>query len=165
MIMNGMPHMHIQQSGKKLCKLFIPIILAFSVLTGCSEGRGDWTKELCAGYAIDCVNSHEILLVYIEDPEQLSNSIVIKNYYIVAYWFNDQYIGLKGIQTQRIAASDEELKSENFSYYLIDAIDAEIIGPFETEATFIEHCMALGLKDTIKWQSTSENDGTYIVIT
>ena len=152
--MNGTLLLHIQQNGKKHLKLILLTWFLILALIGCTEGRGDWTIELQSGYGIDHVNSHEIFVIHRENPNQLGASIVIENYCVRAYWAFDNYIGLEGIETQEIAASDEELESPNTSYYLIGTIDGAVDGPFHTQSDFLEYCATLGLEIIPTWTST-----------
>lgn len=149
--MNGMLHIHIQQSGRMLYKCIVLLLILSLVLSGCSEGRGDWTIELHSGYSIDCVNSREIVLVYKETPEQVGSSFAIPNYYITAYWMNDNYIVLEGIQTEKIAASEEEINNRVLSYYVVDTTSNNISDPFKVRTSLEEYCATLEIDISQDW--------------
>lgn len=154
MIMNGMLHTPSQLNGKLSHKAIIFILVILFTLVACSEGRGDWTQELHSGYAISCVNSNEIVIVRKERSDQIGYSFVIDNFYVSAYWTNSHYIGLKGIQTKDIIATDEELNSGISCYYLVNTTDAKVLGPFESEEVLIEFCSEMNVELAWKWINT-----------
>ena len=156
--MNGLLPISIQQNGRMLLKVAIAILVLSLFLSGCfsidwwvGDGRGDWTLDLYEGYAISKINSREILLVYKEKPSDSGGAIILLNYFVVAYQLHEPYICLKGIRTQEIAASEEELNAKVFSYYLIDASNGEVIGPFHAYDDFVQHCNSLSLEIKDEW--------------
>lgn len=156
MILNGMLLTHIRQNGRILRKGIIAVMILSSILAGCSadwwvgDGRGDWTLDLCGGYSIDKINSREIL-VGKENSSDSGRSIVISNYFVTAYQLHEPYICLEGIHTQKITISDEELKDRVLSYYLIDATDGEVIGPFESFDEYADCCNSHELEIKNEW--------------
>jgi hypothetical protein len=134
------------------------VILVFALLfSGCSaewwagDGRGDWTLDLCEGYAISKINSKEILFIHKGNPDDSGGSIVLPNYFVIAYQLHEPYIYLEGIRTQRITASEDELNNKVLSYYLVDTTNDEVVGPFESHDDFWEHGNSLGLEMTDEW--------------
>ena len=86
--MNGMQATRIQQNGRMLIKIIAVLVVILS-LSGCSwldgfvgDGRGDWTVDLCRGYAISKINSKEILIIHKDSADETGGSIVISNYFI-----------------------------------------------------------------------------------
>lgn len=162
MILNGLLPIHIQQNGRMLLKVTIAVLAFALLLSGCSadwwvgDGRGDWTLDLYEGYAISKINSNEILLVHKENPNDLGGSIILPNYFVMAYQLHEPYICLEGIHTQEISASEDELNDMVLGYYLVDATNGEIIGPFESYDDFAESCSSLGLEMKDEWIKTNK---------
>ena len=162
MILNGLLPTHIQQNGRMLLKATIAILVFTLFLCACSadwwvgDGRGDWTLDLYEGYAISKINSNEILLIHKEDPNNSGGSIILPNYFVIAYQLHKPYICLEGIHTQGLSASEDELNDMVLNYYLVDTTSGEEFGPFESYDDFIERCSSLGLNIEDEWIKTSE---------
>ena len=166
MIMNGSQPIHTRQNGKMFLKIIATILVLSCILSGCSlewwlgDGRGDWTMELFSGYSISRINGHQIVLGYKKSPEDVVYTTVIANYYVAAYQLHEPYICLEGIQTRSFSASDEELTTKDPSYYLINTVNGDIIGPFEYLSAFSDHCALVGVDITEEWTQTKTGDGS-----
>ena len=137
-------------------KCYITLLILTFVLAGCSEGRGDWRKELVAGYAISCINSKQIAIVHRENPDAVGSSFVIRNYYVTAYWCDDEFICVKGIPTDDAFVTDEELLGQYCLYYLIQTSNDTVFGPYSSELELFETCSMLGVSTKQEWIKTSE---------
>lgn len=155
--MNGMLPLRMQRSGKRSLRFMAGLLVWIFMASGCSffspgDGRGDWTLDLCGGYCICRVNSREKVLIYKEDYADSGGKFVLEtNYYICAYQMDEPYVFLKGIQTKRWVISDEELKSRDFQYYLVDTDHDEVIGPSSSEEEFAEVCISEGTEMPKEW--------------
>lgn len=162
MILNGLLPTRIQLNGRMLLKVTIAALVLILFLSACSvdwwvgDGRGDWTLDLYEGYGISKINSNEILLVHKENPNDSGGSIILPNYFVIAYQLHEPYICLEGIHTQEISASEDELNDMVLSYYLVDTTNGEVIGPFESHDDFVERCSSLGLEIEDEWIKTNE---------
>lgn len=162
MILNGLLPIRIQLNGRMLLKVTIAALVLILLLSACSvgwwigDGRGDWTVDLYEGYGISKINSNEILLVHKEKPNDSGGSIILPNYFVIAYQLHKPYICLKGIRTQKISASEDELNDMVLSYYLVDTTKGEVIGPFESYNDFVERCSSLGLEIEDEWIKVNE---------
>ena len=157
MILSGLLPIHIQQNGRLLIKVTISVLVVALSLCACSvdwwvgDARGDWTLELYEGYAISKINSNEILLIYKEDPNDFGGSIVIPNYFVLTYQLHEPYICLEGIRTQKMSISEDELNHKILSHYLVDTTNGDVVGPFESDEDFIQHCNSLGIELKNEW--------------
>lgn len=162
MILNGLLPTRIQLNGRMLLKVTIAVLVLILFLSACSvewwvgDGRGDWTLDLIEGYGISKINSMEILLIHKENPNDSGGSIILPNYFVIAYQLHEPYIYLEGIHTQGISASEDELSNMVLSYYLVDTTNGEVIGPFESCDDFVERCCSLGLEIEDEWTKTNE---------
>ncbi len=169
MILIGMLSTRIQLNGRMLLKVIIVAVVLTLFLSACSadwwvgDGRGDWTLDIHKGYAISKINSNEILLVFKKNPNDSGGSIVLPNYFVVAYQLQEPYICLEGIRTQRMSASEEELNNMALSYYIVDTNSDDIIGPFEFYEDFVKHCDSLKLEMKDEWIKTRGDTGTVLL--
>ena len=160
--MNGLLPTRIQLNGRMLLKVTVAALALTLFLSACSidwwvgDGRGDWTLDLYEGYAISKINSKEILFIHKENPNDSGGSIILPNYFVIAYQLHEPYICLEGIHTQEISASEDELNDMVLSYYLIDTTNGEVIGPFESYDDFVERCSSLGLENEDEWIKTQD---------
>ena len=162
MIMSGLRNTPMRQSGLIFHKI-IAVILCLFTLSGCSNewwvgyGRGDWTIDLCKGYAITKVNSKSINLIYKEDIADSGGSFVIpSNYFVQAYQLLEPYIFLEGIHTAKSFATDDELKNCVQIYYVVDTETHEIIGPLENYEDLKAKCSMLNLDLDDNWTHTKD---------
>ncbi len=164
MTLNGLPHTLIQLNGRMLLKVTIVALVLILFLSACAadwwvgDGRGDWTMDLYEGYGISKINSNEILLIHKENPNDSGGSIIIPNYFVIAYQLHEPYIYLEGIHTQEMSASKDELNNMKISYYLVDTTSGEVIGPFESYNDFVECCSSIELEIDDEWRKTNKTD-------
>lgn len=148
------------RQNRKTRVILVILILSF-VMSGCSAdwlvgaGRGDWSRELCAGYTLTKVNGYEIVFGHREDFSATANSILIENCFISAYQVQEPYIYLEGIPTKSWAASEEELQSKTRNYYFVNTDSGEIVGPFESSAALSDYCTSLAIEIPEEWVQTS----------
>lgn len=149
--MNGMLHIRTKQNGQMFRKFTVFVVLLSLILSGCSTksvdgmGRGDWTIPLFNEYAIEKVNSSQIVISLKDSPSYVGASIVISNYFVTSFQLHDPYICLRGIETQSEFISEDELRSRVLVYYLINTNDHKITGPFEVEKDYTDYCSSIPL--------------------
>ena len=143
-------------------KVILAIIIFFAIIAFLAylpieqwvgDGRGDWEKELCNGYAITKVNSLNICLTYHQDG-QVGSSIQIDNLYVTAYQNCDSYILAKGIPTQDGYLSEDDLDNGNIVYYFIDSLEHQNVGPFDSYAAFQNFCNEQDITVSENWEKT-----------
>ena len=138
---------------KRICRLVLMLSLVVLIASGCLLERGDWQYELKDGYTIIRVNAHGIELArYNPDWDGYEN--ILNHYYITDFCMNEAYIGVRGIPTADIWATDEELQSSNRVYYLVDISNGNCYGP-DSKLEFYNHCEQLSTGDLGDWQSTN----------
>lgn len=160
--MRGLHNTSIRHNGLILHKV-VAVILCLISLSGCSNewwvgyGRGDWTVDLCNGYAITKVNSQSIHLIYKENISDSGGSFVIPgNYFVQSYQLLEPYIFLEGIHTAKSFATDDELKNCVQIYYVVDTETHEIIGPLENYEDLKAKCSVLNLDLDDNWTHTKD---------
>lgn len=138
----------------KLLSVALLVCLCVS-LAGCSlhsllgDGRGDWTLELFGGYAIVKVNSYCINLVRQLD-DGAGGTYIIPNFFVQGFQTSEPYILLKGIRCEEEFATEEELKSTDYSFYLFNTADGMLAGPYASFDELAHSCAdyALLVQDT-----------------
>lgn len=140
--MIGMQRSHIQQHGKRL----VSIILCFCLLClgGCT-GSSDLYYSLPNGYAVTRINGSQIVIIYNNDwrseqGQEWDGRIVLTNYFVKGFCYNESYIGLFGTRTEASSATSQEITSGAIQYYLIDSRTREILGPYATQEDFNKAC-------------------------
>ncbi len=131
------------QNGIKLNNLLLCICLlsiAFCQI-GCEwlsvEGfRGDWYLDICNDYRLNRVNSKSIKIEK-KDSNKSGKRSGIKNFFVTKYCVVDDVICVEGIQTKEWTISQDELKENKLSYYLIETSSDSISGPFESTGDII----------------------------
>lgn len=155
--MSGLQHILIKPSGNKILGLICSCIIVLLVASGCIP-RGDWDYELISGYSLVRTNAHSIVLTHTGDSEDAPSEIVIEQYYVTQFCFNDRYIGLQGILTQGHSATDKELSGEERAYYLVNVADGTIVGPFLKKDEFDIKCEEADFENMDEWISTKMLD-------
>lgn len=155
----------VHRTQKKLLKAVV-ITLVFSLFVGgCSsewwvgDGRGDWSFDLFGGYYIDKANSYAVSLCNDERKRTFGpgkfgsmefsgeSNIIIPSYFVTACLLREPYICLEGIQTEEWwTISEDELNTRVLIYYLVNAENDEIYGPFESYVALITFCHSLGIQ-------------------
>ena len=142
--------------------LVITIISAFS---GCypkwllEYGRGDWTLPLINGYQINRINGHRIVLDYKENLDDISSHTILNYYFVKSYQIYDEYIFLEGISTKEDRISDSELENNDLTYYVVNTLNHDIAGPYETLDELEKMCSENALKLEEKWLPAKEKTG------
>ena len=158
MIMTGSPCTRARPIGIATFRItFFTIVLAIS-LCACSnkwfvgEGRGDWTNPICNGYAIFRVNSKEIVFIFQDHPNDSGGSIILPNFFVEEYQVQEPYICLKGIHTRELTISEAELSATVFSYYFIDTLTGEVVGPFNRVSDLEDYCVSRSMELCEFWK-------------
>ena len=143
--------MHIIPVGNK-CRIICLLVITSLLLAGCFGGISDWTYELPNNYAIVRVNSQTVVFGKNADTfEQILSR------YIIAYSFNDTYIGLKRIPMDNVPQDSlfdvNEIDMSHSEYYLIDTTKEQIFGPY-TYDEYIELSMQLDIGTMSDWIDT-----------
>jgi hypothetical protein len=145
----------VKPNGKEYSKLVCVLWLVSFIVSGCSAGRGDWRYQLTGGYAINRINAHGIALVHYGEDEDIG-SYVITNFYVTDFCMNQEYIGVRGIPTVDMWATDSEIQGERRVLYLVDVASRDIYGPYSNLERFKEQCDIVSSGDMGAWQSTTE---------
>ena len=151
----GWPFTLAKRSGRIYSRIVCALVFVAIVVSGCSIGRGDWQYELTGGYAINRLNAHGIALIHYE-KEDTTGVYVIPNFYVTDFCMNQEYIGVKGIPTADMWATDEEMQSNNRVLYLVDVASGVVYGPYLNIEDFHEECDIVSSGDMGAWQSTNE---------
>jgi len=96
--------------------------------------QGDWDYELCHDYRIMRINSKTIELCV---KGSISFSPVVDSY-VTSFCYNENFIAVR-----RLDIGDrkiEEIDFEEAEYYLIDAVNGSVFGPFAEEEAFQAVC-------------------------
>lgn len=110
----------------------------------------DWSYSLGNGYVIVRSSSKSIHLVYSEYDENYG-TIVLNNFYITEYSQSKHHIGLSGIPTTGLSASEEEVKSDVRVFYCVNVDSGKVFGPYSTEEPLIVYSPELA-----HWKSTKD---------
>ena len=129
------------------------LVLALLFLGGC--GLGDWEYELIGGYAIVRCNSEDILLTH-REAEDAGGTVVLPNCRVTAACTNDRYIGIQAIRYKGLAESDKGILIGESAFYLVDAINHEVYGPFASQTEYDAKCSELSAGDMELWRTTEE---------
>jgi hypothetical protein len=84
---------------------------------------------------------------------------VIENFFVTDFCSNQGFIGVKGIPTADIWATDEELQSQDRVYYLVEVTSGQVHGPYQDLESFDEKCHTISSRELGRWTSTA-NDPT-----
>lgn len=143
--MSGLQHLPKLQNGKFLISLtFLLVICGF--LVGCANlvaplipgpGRADWDIQLSDEYYIIRANSNSKNICKATETDGLYEN-VLSCFYITKYYVYESYIFLEGIPTAEIIASDYEKESDERCYYVLDVIEEQLWGPYDTENALLE---------------------------
>jgi len=155
-------------SKKIICKIKCVLLLALiaTQLSGCFEvfvfaGRGDWSIPISEHYKIVRSNGSEISLNYYEEKTSTISKRVIKNFYIVKFYTNEQTIYLSGIPTVDEYATEEERESTDYYYCIVDMPTKTVTGPM-SDTDWRELCVKMDLDLSDKWiPATYETAETY----
>lgn len=160
MIMIGQQHSRKLQSGKQLLKMIIVILIVCITLSGCEEaigslipgaGRADWEIQLPNEYYIIRANSHRKVLCKASDIPGVFED-VLTFFYVTKYHVSEPYVFFEGIPTKEALASDEERKSDNRQYFLLDVMDGNLCGPYDTEDALLASDLLKETDLSIVWE-------------
>ena len=122
------------------------------ILTSC--GLSDWAYDkLPNGYEIWRINSEDIELI-----KRKGDSTDLKiDRYILEFCYNDSYIGIKRLMIdQNIPYQNvhiEEMDKSHPAYYLVDALNDVILGPFTAEK-YEDQIESLKVENMCDWIKT-----------
>lgn len=160
MIMIGQQHSRKLQSGKQLLKMIIVILIVCITLLGCEgaigslipgPGRADWEIQLPNEYYIIRANSHRKVLCKAGDIPGVFED-VLAFFYVTKYYVSEPYVFFEGIPTKELLASDEERKSDNRQYFLLDVTDGNLCGPYDTEDALLASDLLKETDLSIVWE-------------
>jgi len=145
--------MSIKPSGNKI-KFVSLMMLAIGMFMSCLPGVDDWIYDkLPNGYEIWYVNSQDIEVG--KRTGSKTNRII--NRYVLEFCYNESYIGIKRLPVdESLSYHDvviEELDASNPSYYLIDAENDMIHGPYTVEE-YTEQLETLHIENLCDWIKT-----------
>ena len=130
------------------------VLIALLSTIGCKSRyadhfpRGDWYYDLSANYRLNRVNSKMLII------EKKDGSGVIDHFFVTGFSFYDEKIMVKGIHTEDIFVSNEELEQQILVFYVIDTSNDALLGPYATELDMLFH---IGRENsTIDWIETKE---------
>jgi len=138
--------MAIKKYCMKVIFLTLPMVLTL-FLTGC-PAMSDWEYDNLPGeYSIWKINDEDIQLVKVNgDP--------VVGRYIIAFCYNDRYIGLQRIPLEReygsVVVDVETLDKSNPEFYLIDAEIGSVFGPW-TKEEYLDSITELGITEMCEW--------------
>lgn len=155
MTTNGQQYIHIRRNGKRLTNVICILLVLIVFVSGCSAGRGDWKYELIEGYAINRINAHGVVLVHYDTLSD-SGAYVISNFYVTDYCLNQRFIGIQGIPTVDMWATDAELVVETRTFYLLDASKDILYGPYVTASDFAAQCVTVSSGNMGEWCSVND---------
>jgi len=131
--------------GRMLSSILCVILLLNSV--GCTGTEGSF-YPMVNGYAVCRVSNLDVPLIYNENWEDEANEvwggvIVLHDYYVKGFRYNEEYVAVSGIYAQDCEATEEELNTSPVVYYLINTITHEKFGPFESAESLNLVCKKL----------------------
>ena len=117
--------------GKKLV-LFLIFTTTLFFLSGCSLFSTGWTyTDLPQGYELKKINDTEMVIGKEVEGNleiELEGKTIGIEKYIAEFQTSDNYIGLKAL--------DNTEDSVSVLFYIIDAKNEDVYGPYETESTY-----------------------------
>lgn len=160
MTMNGQQHSLRPRSGKHLPNLAILILIICLAFLGCADqvasvlpgpGKTDWEIQLFDQYYIVRANSSSKKICKTTDTPGLYEN-VLSYFYVTKYYVSEPYICLEGIPTEELFASKNEQSSNIRQYYLLNADDGNLYGPYDTEEALVESSSIKGVDLSIVWE-------------
>ena len=133
--------------------LLLLLIITLLLLCSCaSPGTQDWSYPLPNDYEIWRINSKSIVIGY-KDPNStgLDTSQGIDEY-VFEFCYNERFVCAKQIGVPR--ESHRPTRGDNPSYYVIDTLNQEVFGPFDSEGLFILELARLRITDLTGWIAT-----------
>lgn len=115
--------------------------------------QGDWDYELCHDYYIMRINKSTIDLCRKNGVSFLG----IVDSYVTAFCYNADFIAIRRLEIEPEDKSfDEitELDLEEADYYLVDARDGTVFGPYQEEDGFERVCQEQNVGDLGEWIDT-----------
>ncbi len=113
--------------GKRFVVVSIVIAMMLPLLAGCA-GLSDWAYVLPYDYEIWRINSERIVLM--KNQGETSDTVI--NDYIAYFCYNERYIGIQNASVQT-SENMVEIDTSNSDYYLVDAANDEVFGPYTLE--------------------------------
>lgn len=156
MITHGKQRTRIARRGNVLVKMIGIILLVMITTSGC-PGAADWEYQLTDGYKIVRASSYDIILCDDNRHPGAGSSIVLPNYCVTDFCFNEQYIGVQGIPTAGYGASEMERESDQRWFYLVEVSTDTVYGPYD-EDEYLAQCDSVAAGNMGKWCSTKEMD-------
>lgn len=114
--------------------------------------QGDWDYELCHDYYIMRVNKDRIDLCV----KNNTHYEIIVDMYITEFCYNIDFIAVRRLEIGPEDKFDEitELDLEEADYYLVDARNGTVFGPYQEEDGFERVCQEQNVGDLGEWIDT-----------
>lgn len=126
----------------KKISVFITLILTL-FLTSCA-GVSDWSYKLPNNYEVWRINSTDIIIKYVgEKTVEAEIPSFVKE-----FSYNERYVCTRNVDS----ISDNNIFDEK--YYILDTLEQQLYGPYDTEHEFVTILNELGISLT-KWYRTS----------
>lgn len=160
MTMSGPQHLHKLQNGKRILKISILFCVLCLTLLGCAAqvasfvpgpGRNEWEVQLSDQYSIVKENNRSIKVCTVTDSTGVYE-YVLSNFYATKYHVTEAFIAIEGIPTEDIFASDRELLSDDYQYYLIEVHNGCIYGPYDSESLLKESAIFDDIDVNLVWE-------------
>lgn len=126
----------------KRISILIAFILMF-FLTSCA-GVSDWSYKLPNNYEVWRINSSDIIVKYV--GEEIVDAEIPS--FVKEFSYDDKYVCTRNVDS----ISENNIFEEK--YYILDTLEQQLYGPYDTEQEFITMLNELGISLT-KWYRTS----------
>ena len=133
-------------------KLAVFLILATTVffLSGCSLFSTSWTyTDLPQGYEVKKINDTKMVIGKEVEGNleiELEGKTIGIEKYIAEFQTSDNYIGLKALENNEDSIS--------VLFYIIDAKNEDVYGPYETESTYNAVVEKIVEEELGEWKKT-----------
>lgn len=114
--------------------------------------------SLPSDYELWRFNSHQICLVTANEDGLTANIVIPAQ--VIAICFNDQYIGIQQASPPSLDDDLAQWTHNNPSlprkYYLVNATNGKINGPYESTLEFKDFCQSANITNMTDWYSPEE---------
>ena len=126
------------------CVLIILVLLVFASCMG--PGLNDWSFILPNGFEVCHINSNEILII--QRSSGGANTIVIPSF-VKEFCYNERYVCTRNV--------DDICENNIFRevYYLLDTLEAEVIGEYDQLGDLESALLDMNITDLGDWLRTS----------
>lgn len=142
----------------------VALILLLAILSGC-PAIDDWDYVLPNNYCIVKINVQDIVFGTFKGDSVGNNFDILLERYIIAFCYDERYIGLQRFPISPDRPDEDILDVENLDtslseYYLVDSVEGIIHGPFPLQEYFekVESIENTALCD---WIFTADISGSF----